>query len=264
MAGGAFAVMALGKLGGRELTERSDLDFVFVYDAAPGAERSDGARPLAVPEYFARLSQRLISALSAPTSEGTLFAVDMRLRPSGGSGPVASSLEAFRRYYSEQAWTWEFMALTRARVVAGEPGLAARLEEAIHEAVCRPRDGRAVVKDVADMRRRIHEAHPSNSLWAIKYGRGGLVDVEFIAQYLILVHAARHRNVVSGNTATAFERLTSVGALDPEAALILYNAGRLWRTLQGLLRLTVEGPFEEEEASAGLKGVLAQIGRAHV
>jgi glutamate-ammonia-ligase adenylyltransferase len=256
--GGAFAVMALGKLGGRELTERSDLDFVFVYDADPAAERSDGAKPLAIPDYYARLSQRLISALSVQTSEGTLFAVDMRLRPSGGSGPVASSLEAFIRYYQEQAWTWEFMALTRARVIAGDANLSRRVTEAVAHAVCQRRNPKVLATEVNDMRRRVHEAHPVKSLWAIKYGEGGLVDVEFIAQYLILANAARHPGIVSGNTATAYERLTSAKAIEPEAALTLYNAGRLWRTLQGLLRLTVEGSFEESDASDGLKAILAK------
>jgi peroxiredoxin Q/BCP len=180
------------------------------------------------------------------------------LRPSGGSGPVASSFEALIRYYQGHAWTWEFMALTRARVIAGGERLAGRLKEAISEAVCRPREAKALATEVDDMRRRLREAHPGKSLWAIKYGHGGLVDVEFIAQYLILANAARHPGTVSGNTATAYERLMSAKAIDPDAALTLYNAGRLWRTLQGLLRLTVEGRFEESEVSDGLKAILAK------
>ena len=256
--GGGFAVIALGKLGGRELTERSDLDFVFVYDADPLAERSDGPKPLAIPDYYARLSQRLISALSVPTSEGTLFAVDMRLRPSGGAGPVASSLAAFVRYYRDQAWTWEFMALTRARVIAGDPDLGNRVTAAIAETIGRSRDSRALAADVADMRRRVHETHPGNSPWAVKYGVGGLVDIEFIAQYLILANAARHPDVVSSTTDIAYQRLAAVKAIASDAASTLRDAGRLWRTIQGLLRLTVEGPFDETKASDGLKAVLAE------
>lgn len=255
--GGGFTVLALGKLGGRELTERSDLDFVFVYDADPAAERSNGPKPLAVADYYARLSQRLISALTVQTSEGTLFAVDMRLRPSGGSGPVASSLTAFTRYYRDQAWTWEFMALTRGRVIAGNPELGSRVTKIIAEVVGRPRDSRTLAADVADMRRRVHDAHPGDSLWAIKYGAGGLVDIEFIAQYLILATAARHPDVVSSTTDIAYQRLAAAGAIETGAASTLRNAGRLWRTIQGLLRLTVEGPFDETEAPDGLKAILA-------
>ncbi|MGE5537244.1 MAG: bifunctional [glutamine synthetase] adenylyltransferase/[glutamine synthetase]-adenylyl-L-tyrosine phosphorylase [Gemmatimonas sp.] len=256
--GGAFAVLALGKLGGRELTESSDLDLVFVYDADGAAERSDGAKPLAVSQYYARLAQRLISALSAPTSEGTLFAVDMRLRPSGNAGPIAASLDAFRRYHAESAWTWEHMALTRARAVAGDPALVERLSATVEDILSRPRDPGRVLADVADMRRRIREAHPGSSPWDVKYRRGGLVDVEFIAQYLILVAAARHPEAISGSTAVAYERLAAAGAIASDAATTLRTAGRLWRTLQGLLRLTVEGAFREDEAPEGLKAVLAR------
>ena len=124
LAGSAMAVLALGKLGSREMTPTSDLDLVFVYDTAEGAEMSDGARPLSASAYYARLAQRYINALTALTSEGALYEVDMRLRPSGTAGPLAASLAAFRRYHDEDAWTWEHMALTRARVVAGPPALA--------------------------------------------------------------------------------------------------------------------------------------------
>ncbi|HTI86086.1 MAG TPA: bifunctional [glutamine synthetase] adenylyltransferase/[glutamine synthetase]-adenylyl-L-tyrosine phosphorylase [Alphaproteobacteria bacterium] len=256
--GGAFSVLALGKLGGRELTESSDLDLVFVYEADAGVERSDGAKPLAVSTYYARLAQRLITALSSPTSEGTLFAVDARLRPSGNAGPIAVSLDGFRRYHTEDAWTWEHMALTRARPVAGDGPLCERLAATVTEFVSRPRDQTRVLADVADMRRRIREAHPGLSPWEVKYRRGGLVDVEFIAQYLILAAAARHPEVISGSTAVAYEKLAAAGAIASDAAATLKVAGRLWRTLQGLLRLTVEGPFQEADAPEGLKAVLAR------
>jgi glutamate-ammonia-ligase adenylyltransferase len=266
--GGGFAVIALGKLGGCELTESSDLDLVFVYDADRDAERSDGAKPLAVSQYYARLAQRLISALTAPTSEGTLFAVDTRLRPSGNAGPIAASLDAFRQYHRESAWTWEHMALTRACVIAAAPagdpgGLADKVAGIIAEHVTRPRNADALLKDVADMRRRIRESHPGISPWDVKYRAGGLVDVEFIAQYLILASAARHPEVVSGATAIAYERLAAAGAIDAGTAKTLRNAGRLWRTLQGLFRLTVEGPFEVSKAPEGLKAVLARAAGAN-
>ena len=126
--GGGFAVVAMGKLGGREMTASSDLDLVFVYDAPAEVEASDGARPLAVSLYFARLAQRLIAALTTATAAGTLYEVDMRLRPTGNKGPVAVSLESFARYHASEAWTWEHMALTRGRVIAGPQGLGARVD----------------------------------------------------------------------------------------------------------------------------------------
>ncbi len=121
--GGAFVIVAMGKLGGREMTANSDLDLIFVYDAPAEVESSDGPRPLAVSAYYARLAQRFIAALTAQTAEGGLYEVDMRLRPTGNKGPVAVSLESFSRYHAEQAWTWERLALTRARVIAGAPEL---------------------------------------------------------------------------------------------------------------------------------------------
>ena len=123
--GAGAVVVAFGKLGSREMTVSSDLDLIVVYDAE-GAEASAGKRPLAVSAYYARLTQALIAALSAPMAEGILYKVDMRLRPSGQPGPVATALPAFRRYQAEEAWTWEHMALTRARVIAGPAGAGGR------------------------------------------------------------------------------------------------------------------------------------------
>ena len=152
--GGRAAVVALGKLGGREMTAASDLDLMLLYDADPHAE-SDGARPLAAAAYYARLTQRLITALSAPTAQGLLYEVDFRLRPSGSKGPLAVSLRAFEDYHAHEAWTWEHMALTRARVVAGPGDFSAAAETAIRAALTRPRDAEKLAADVRDMRARL-------------------------------------------------------------------------------------------------------------
>ena len=134
------ALLAMGKLGGEEMTAASDLDLILVYDFDETHPESDGARPLYGGQYFARLTQRLISALTARTSYGALYQVDMRLRPSGRSGPVATQIDAFRDYQQNEAWTWEHMALTRARVVSATPGFGAEVEAVIREVLCRPRD----------------------------------------------------------------------------------------------------------------------------
>src|SRR4029077_17272677 len=129
--GGAFAVVAQGKLGGREMTAASDLDLVFVYTHQSEAALSDGPKPPSPPVYFARAAQRFISALTAMTAEGRLYEVDMRLRPSGNQGPVAVRFDTFLEYHAEKAWTWERMALTRARVLSGPEGLRKKVEDAI-------------------------------------------------------------------------------------------------------------------------------------
>src|SRR5690625_1704661 len=155
------------------MTLTSDLDLVFVYDCDDPLHESDGPRPIAASLYFGRLAQRLITALSAPTGEGTLYEVDPRLRPSGASGPIALSLRGYRRYLEEEAWTWELMALTRFRLIAGEPDFVRRSEEALREVLSRERDPEQLLLAVDEMRRRIAREYPGNSLWDSEYTAGG-------------------------------------------------------------------------------------------
>ncbi|MEE8227623.1 MAG: bifunctional [glutamine synthetase] adenylyltransferase/[glutamine synthetase]-adenylyl-L-tyrosine phosphorylase, partial [Kiloniellales bacterium] len=162
--GPGLAILGLGKLGSGEMTVNSDLDLIFIYESDESAEASDGPKPLASSHYFARLSQRFINALSAPTAEGLLYEIDMRLRPSGTAGPIATAYSGFCRY-QEEAWTWEHMALTRARVIAGDPDFAARITATLKEILCQPRDAGQLVVDVAGMRKRIEQEHPATSLW---------------------------------------------------------------------------------------------------
>jgi glutamate-ammonia-ligase adenylyltransferase len=257
-----LAVVALGKLGGHEITENSDLDLLFVYGDpdtdGKSEEASDGPRPLGPSQYFARFSQQLITALSAPTAEGLLYEVDMRLRPSGNAGPIASSLPAFLQYQEEQAWTWEHMALTRARVIAGPTALGASIDQAIADILTRPRDGEKLRADVQHMRGRIGEAHRAPSPWDVKYVAGGLVDVEFTAQYLQLRHASDHPEVLDTNTNRALAKIGAAGLIDAETARMLADGGKLWRTIQGMLRFTVDGTFNEDTATDGLKAALVR------
>jgi len=262
IAGAGLAIVAMGNLGGRAMTVSSDLDLTFVYAVPDLAAVSDGRKALPASQYFARLSQRLINALTAMTNEGRLYEIDMRLRPSGNAGPVASEIESFARYHAESAWTWEHMALTRARVVAGPQPLVARIEAVIRDALCRPRDPARLVADVAEMRRRIEAEHAADNPWRTKYVRGGLVDCEFIAQYLQLRHAADHPEVLSPRAVVAFERLSQAGALSREDADQLIDAVRLLRRVRGMLRLTIGGDRIEAHASAGLRAALARAGDA--
>ncbi len=258
--GGAAVVVAMGKLGGREMTAASDLDLILVYDHDPDAVQSDGARPLAPSQYFARLTQRLISALTAPTSEGAVYEVDMRLRPSGQKGPVATHLTSFIDYQSREAWTWEHMALTRARVISGPAALRTRVEATIREVLLKARDRARIARDVKEMRALIEKEKGTGDIWDLKQVRGGLVDLEFIAQHLQLVTAASNPGVLDQNTAACLEKLAGAGALSRDDADVLVPAARMVNNLTQVLRLCFDGPFDPAKAPDGLKALLAKAG----
>ena len=259
--GEGFAVLALGKLGGRELSATSDLDLVFLYDAtgakADTPAMSDGPKPLSITHYYQRLGQRVVNALTSLTGEGRLYEVDMRLRPSGNAGPLSVSLESFSKYQRESAWTWEHLALTRARVVSATDAFKDRIEVAIRDALVTERPDDELLVSVADMRRRIAQEHGTESHWNVKHVRGGLVDCEFMAQYLQLRHAHEHPDVLSTGTVTAYRNLASAGLLPEETATALIDATRLWRRVQGLLRLTLEGPANPDDIPLPLQQLLA-------
>ncbi len=235
---GGFCILALGKLGGRELTATSDLDLVFVYDDRIGDARSDGERPLALSLYYARFAQRLFSALTAPTAEGGLFEVDLRLRPFGNKGPLASSFSAFEDYQANHAWTWEQMTITRARVVVGSERLAHDVMAVTARSVNRTRAAGTLAADVADMRRRLAENRAAPTLWHVKNMPGGILDIEFVAQFLILLHGGANPDLRHANTAEALKNLRKAGCLENEDADTLLRAAILWQTIQALLRLT--------------------------
>jgi glutamate-ammonia-ligase adenylyltransferase len=258
--GGALAVLGLGKLGSREMTATSDLDLILIYDAPLNHEGSNGAHPLAVSAYYARLAQRFINALTALTAEGGLYEVDMRLRPSGTQGPLASSLAAFRRYNDELAWTWEHMSLTRARVVAGPAALGDKVAEAVRAVLARPRDPDRLVADVDDMRRRIAESHTVDNPLDLKHRRGGMIDIEFVAQYLQLREAHTQPEVLHWNTRQALQALARAGALSRDAGRTLGASLALWRDLQSVMKLTLDEPFEPDRAAPALRAILAKDG----
>ncbi|MPY76112.1 MAG: bifunctional [glutamine synthetase] adenylyltransferase/[glutamine synthetase]-adenylyl-L-tyrosine phosphorylase [Alphaproteobacteria bacterium] len=251
MPGGELAVMALGKLGGRELMPQSDLDLVFVYDVPEDADPSDGEKPLSSSVYYMRLSQRIVGAIEALTGEGRLYEVDVRLRPSGNKGPSASRLDGYIRYFEDSAWTWEHMALTRARTIAGSPSLMRRLDGIIRDTLTRPRDPGRLAVDVADMRARMAREFRGTSRWDIKHRRGGLVDAEFIAQYLQLLHAAEHPEILSPNAVTALASLSKAGLLDAGIAADLIDSLQLWHRIQTVMRVTTSDALDDEASPEG-------------
>src|SRR5262249_1117605 len=254
--------VARGRLGGGELPAASDLDLILIYDFDERATLSTGVKPLAPIHYYTRFTQRLISAFTAPTAQGVLYAVDMRLRPSGQKGPVATQLSSFIHYQAHHAWTWEHMALTRARVISGPPPLRAAVERSIRAVVERARCQTATAADVRAMRARIAKEKGSRDPWELKQVRGGLVDLEFIAQYLQLVHAARAPGILDQNTMGALAKLAREGLLAPAAAQVLLPAARLLNDLTQVLRLTLDGPFDPAKAPEGLKALLARAAGA--
>ncbi len=255
--GGAFVVLGLGKLGSAELTTGSDLDLVFVYDA-PESAVSSGERPLAATAWFARLGQRLVSAITARTPEGRLFEIDTRLRPSGNVGPVATSLESFTRYQEQTAEIWEQQALTRARIVAGDPALAAKVEAVIARSLVRERNLPELAAGVRAMRERIFREHGSADPWNLKHARGGLVEIEFTAQYLVLAHAHAHPGLLTPRTMLALERAGELGLVETDAARALMAALRLHHALQAVLRLSTTERFQPAHAPPGLAEALVR------
>ena len=261
--GSSLAIVAMGKLGSQTMTPESDLDLVFIYDSPISVKASDGPKSLSPGHYFARLIQRFITAMTTQTSEGNLYEVDLRLRPSGTSGPIASSLESFKKYNFEDAWTWEQMALTRSRIIIAPEHLAKKITTIIHKTLTRQRDPNTLVVEVHDMRKRMLKTHKTEFIWDIKHIRGGLIDLEFITQFLQLHHGHKHPEIMVNNTKSALEKLKNKRLIDPAIANDLMQALELWSGLQGLLRLTIpreSRKLRQHGIPVSLSEKLAQVG----
>jgi glutamate-ammonia-ligase adenylyltransferase len=258
--GSESAVIAFGKLGGHEMTAGSDLDLILLYDFEQRHSESGGNRPLHATQYYARLTQRLVSALTTPTNSGKLYDVDMRLRPSGRSGPLATSMASFAIYQREEAWTWEHMALTRARVVSASSAFRVRIEAEIKKVLCVRRDPATVARDVVEMRRAIAAEKGEDERWNLKYAAGGLVDIEFIAQYLELVHAARKPAILATHTGRILEAAQALGVLKAADGETLRAAFTLYHDLTQVLRLCLSTKFDPATAAPGLLALLARAG----
>jgi glutamate-ammonia-ligase adenylyltransferase len=258
--GGEVAVLGMGKLGSGEMTAGSDVDIILLYDYDDRTGESDGPKPIDANRYFSRLTQRLIAALSAPTAEGVLYEVDMRLRPSGNKGPVATRLRAFEKYQSEEAWTWEHMALTRARVVAGDERLGREATAIITSVLQRRRDRGKIAADVAAMRKMIDEEKPPRDIWDVKLIPGGLVDIEFIAQYLSLIAPMRGHSLLRHDPNT-LATLSSLGPHLMEHGDLdrIIDALRLYSGIAQVVRVCIDGAFDPAEAPEGLKELICRI-----
>jgi len=233
--GAGFAVLGYGSLGGEELGFGSDLDLVFLYDAPPAAH-SDGGRALDAPHWFARLAQKIVSLLGAVTGGGRLYEVDVRLRPDGGKGLLVSTVASYAEYQRERAWTWEHQALVRARCIAGDPPVREAFERIRGDTLSRGRDHAQLRADVVSMRQRMRDEldRSDPALFDIKQGEGGLVDLEFLLQYLVLREAASQPDLLQPRaTRPLLEALSASGVLPEDVAATLRKA-HAWLVAAGL------------------------------
>jgi glutamate-ammonia-ligase adenylyltransferase len=255
--GGRVAIVALGKLGSREMTAASDLDLMLIYDFPAEASESDGRKRLGPSLYYARLTQRLIAALTAPTKAGRLYEVDMRLRPSGRQGPLATQFASFKLYQEDEAETWEHMALTRARFLAGDKSLGAAVAKTVRETLTGERDAAAIAQETRAMRGLIAREKGDADVWDLKLVSGGLIDIEFIAQYLQLAFARRHPAILDVSTRRVVEGAGRAGLITLEQAEVLVDAHRLYTDATQFMRLSTSGPFDPAKAAAGVKRRIA-------
>jgi len=256
---GEIAVIALGKCGAREMSAQSDLDLMTLYRPTEPDVTSDGAG-LTADVFYARFTQRLTAALSVHTAEGGLYEVDLQLRPSGTKGPVAVSLQAFEDYYAAEAETWELLALTRGRLVwASSDTFAQTARIAIEAALRRPRDPAVAAHDVREMRALMAAERPPSSAWDMKLSDGGLVDIEFAAQFLQIVNAATG-GPLRPNTGEALECLA--GRAPAQALAALTDAWRLQQALSQLLKIALEDDGDPEKEPKALRALLAKAGEA--
>ncbi|BCH17736.1 bifunctional [glutamine synthetase] adenylyltransferase/[glutamine synthetase]-adenylyl-L-tyrosine phosphorylase [Mesorhizobium sp. L-2-11] len=257
IAGGTVALLGMGKLGSRELTAGSDVDLILLYDHDADAEESDGDKPLAPSHYYARMTQRLIAAVSAPTAEGVLYELDLRLRPSGNKGPVATHVDAFKKYQRKDAWTWEHMALSRARAIGGDQALCAEVEAEVAQVLALPRDSAKVMAEAFEMRAMIEKEKPPHDLWDIKLIPGGLIDLEFIAQVAVITGKVEAGRRVTG-TAEVLSRLAPDFA-EAQIRQELCDAYALYLALTQMTRLCLTGVFERDDVPPGLSDLLLAV-----
>ncbi len=253
--GRGAVVLGMGSLGAGRLNSGSDLDLIVIYDA-DGVEASDGAKPLGARPYYARLTQSLVTALMAQMPEGRLYEVDIRLRPSGRQGPVATAVQSFRAYQENEAWTWEHLALTRARVIAGNSDLAAEIEAFRRALLLMKGKAGGVRADVAKMRERVQAAKPGAGVWDAKNGPGRIMDIELCVQMLALVSASPARGV-EGQIAAA----VAAGLPQRDADTLLLAYRLLWRLHSGA-RLLTDGPIVLDALGEGGRAfLLREVGQ---
>jgi len=255
----AMAILAIGKLGSRELTFGSDLDLIFLYDVKDSLAMSDGQKSVDARSYFNRLFSRIISAYTMLSKEGALYEVDTRLRPSGNDGPLATHIAAFENYFNQSAWTFEFMALTRARVVASSADeFKQHVEARVKQQLSKPREREKLRHDIVDMRQKMAAQHVTNNPWNVKHHRGGCVDLDFIAQYLLLLHAHNAPSIITQSSLHIFGQAAALSLLKEPDFIALRHAYHLLNHLLHFLRLCNNDQFDEATSPVGMISLLTE------
>lgn len=240
------ALLAMGKLGSWEMTATSDIDLIVIYDGE-GVEASDGPKPLPVSTYYARFTQSLVTALTSPMAEGKLYEIDMRLRPSGRKGPVATSFLSFDHYQKQEAWTWEHLALSRSRTVVGPESLLKKINAVRTEVLTRKKQRDKIISDVAEMRDRLAQSKSStDDIWDVKSHKGGLLDIELVAQTSGLLGAG-----LSSVPQKQLEDAVRLGEISGKTGQVLIETHRLLANVQHISRLLVKGTFDPRHLGQG-------------
>jgi glutamate-ammonia-ligase adenylyltransferase len=247
----SLAVLAMGRLGSREMRATSDLDLILIYRAENPEAHSDGGKTLSVQNYVTRIIKTLITALSAPTARGKLYDVDTRLRPSGNAGPLATSLEAFEDYQANHAWTWEHMALTRGRCVAGDPDLIEKIHAVRHKILQQDFETPVLLDNVNDMRQRLAKEKPPRHNNDLKNAQGGLTDLDFIIQTLQLTHGRSHSNLINHYGADIFDQCEDTILPNCHSMIRLKQIYILYSELDQAQRLCMDEPRPFENSPDG-------------
>ncbi len=254
--GAQIALLAFGKLGSSEMSVTSDLDVILLYEVPEGSVISDGDKPLEIPHYFARLTQRFIAAISARTANGVLYQVDMRLRPSGNAGPLATSLAGFSQYQYDKAWTWEHLALTRARVICANADFSAQINQVIERVLSARKERKKIIADTVEMRARLAKQRPPRHTLDLKLVAGGLMDIEFVAQSAILVFGDRLL-AKRFDTRAVLLALFHMGAL-PQGEQLAQIHAKMSSVVQ-VMSVCLVDPVKRENWSIAFKELLARL-----
>ena len=255
--GGRIGILGMGRLGSQDLTAGSDLDLIFLYDHDEDAEASNGDKPLYPQQYFIRLVQRLITAMSAPTAEGILYELDFRLRPSGNSGPLATHLNSFVKYQNEEAWVWESQAIVRARAIVGDSQIRDKIDAELTKLRNADRDIAKVTKEILSMRRTLDKEKPAANLFDVKRAEGGLIDIEFIVQWAVLTKAAVPLPDYDSSTIALIETISDA-VLDTGKKEQLKNAYQFYNAILQIQRVCLDGNFDDKTAEKGFSDLLTE------
>ncbi len=256
-----FVIIAYGKLGGIELGYGSDLDLVFIHAGAEGQTKG-GSHPIDNSHFFSRLGQRIIHTLTAPTPAGILYQADMRLRPDGSSGILTATIQSFKEYQEEKAWAWEHQAIIRARAICGDPLLMDSFEKIRQNILALPREKNALKEKVSTMRNRMRQEliKPEKGVFDIKQGKGGLVDIEFLVQYLVLLNSNKYAELTKwSDKVRILQTLTEVGIIDEDTGYFLKEAYLTYRTEIHRLTLKEKPTKVSEKKFSHLRKKVAEI-----